>query len=140
MGMVVLRSTTPCVAVNSRSNSNLLTVISIVPAATAASTGIECVSPDLANFAVLLLTTLISNTNQIKPAVTVGTSQKWKTQPTRLFSPVSKQIVRVRNRSPTLLTPHCNSDRTLLLSSSSTTSTSHSQPRYGRLGRCVENS
>ena len=38
--MVVLRSTTPCVAVNSRSNSTLLTVISIVPAATAASTGI----------------------------------------------------------------------------------------------------
>src|SRR5579871_1470650 len=44
MGMVVLRSTTPCVAVNSRSNSNLLTVISIVPAATAASTGIKSVS------------------------------------------------------------------------------------------------
>src|SRR5579864_4842954 len=39
--MVVLRSTTPCVAVSSRSNSNLLTVISIVPAATAASTGIN---------------------------------------------------------------------------------------------------
>src|ERR1700746_2452253 len=38
--MVVLRSTTPCVAVNSRSNSTLLTVISIVPTATAASTGI----------------------------------------------------------------------------------------------------
>jgi hypothetical protein len=43
--MVVLRSTTPCVAVNSRSNSNLLTVISMVPAATAASTGIKFVSP-----------------------------------------------------------------------------------------------
>src|SRR5579859_4220842 len=42
MGIVVLRSTTPWVAVNSRSNSNLLTVISIVPAATAASTGIKC--------------------------------------------------------------------------------------------------
>ena len=39
--MVVLRSTTPCVAVNSRSNSTLLTVISIVPTATAASTGID---------------------------------------------------------------------------------------------------
>src|SRR6266404_3838139 len=43
--MVVLRSTTPCVAVNSRSNSTLLTVISIVPTATAASTGIDFVSP-----------------------------------------------------------------------------------------------
>jgi hypothetical protein len=40
MGMVVLRSTTPWVAVNSRSNSALLTVISMVPTATAASTGI----------------------------------------------------------------------------------------------------
>src|SRR6202789_1562359 len=49
MGMVVLRSTTPCVAVNSRSNSALLTVISIVPtavsAATTASTGIDFFSP-----------------------------------------------------------------------------------------------
>src|SRR5579863_295459 len=47
--MVVLRSTTPCVAVNSRSNSALLTVISIVPtavpAAITASTGIDFVSP-----------------------------------------------------------------------------------------------
>src|SRR5580698_3297047 len=46
--MVVLRSTTPCVAVNSRSNSALLTVISIVPTAvstaTAASTGIDVFS------------------------------------------------------------------------------------------------
>src|SRR5208337_425777 len=43
MGIVVLRSTTPCVAVSSRSNSNLLTVISmvVVPVAdTIASTGI----------------------------------------------------------------------------------------------------
>jgi hypothetical protein len=49
MGMVVLRSTTPCVAVSSRSNSALLTVISIVPTAvstgTAASTGIDFFSP-----------------------------------------------------------------------------------------------
>src|ERR1700683_5273033 len=49
MGMVVLRSTTPCVAVSSRSNSALLTVISIVPtaisAATTASTGIDFFSP-----------------------------------------------------------------------------------------------
>src|SRR5258708_10760458 len=43
--MVVLRSTTPWVAVNSRSNSTLLTVISIVPTATAASTGIDFISP-----------------------------------------------------------------------------------------------
>src|SRR6266853_1626051 len=47
--MVVLRSTTPWVAVNSRSNSTLLTVISIVPtavpAATTASTGIDFISP-----------------------------------------------------------------------------------------------
>src|SRR6202162_5760746 len=41
--MVVLRSTTPWVAVNSRSNSTLLTVISMVPTATAASTGIDCI-------------------------------------------------------------------------------------------------
>src|SRR3974390_2124938 len=42
MGMVVLRSTTPCVAVSSRKSSNLLTVISIVAvaAAGATSTGI----------------------------------------------------------------------------------------------------
>jgi len=49
MGIVVLRSTTPWVAVNSRSNSTLLTVISIVPTAvstaTAASTGIDFFSP-----------------------------------------------------------------------------------------------
>src|ERR1700722_5832811 len=38
MGIVVLRSTTPCVAVSSRSNSNLLTVISIVVVATAGAT------------------------------------------------------------------------------------------------------
>src|ERR1700733_11095104 len=47
--MVVLRSTTPCVAVSSRSNSTLLTVISIVPTAVstaiAASTGIDFFSP-----------------------------------------------------------------------------------------------
>src|ERR1700693_854203 len=47
--MVVLRSTTPCVAVNSRSNSTLLTVISIVPtavpAAMTASTGIDFALP-----------------------------------------------------------------------------------------------
>src|ERR1700678_614593 len=42
MGIVVLRSTTPCVAVSSRSNSNLLTVISmvVVDMAGATSTGI----------------------------------------------------------------------------------------------------
>src|SRR6202167_117503 len=45
MGIVVLRSTTPCVAVNSRNNSTLLTVISIVSTATAASTGIDFISP-----------------------------------------------------------------------------------------------
>src|SRR5580700_4887358 len=45
MGIVVLRSTTPCVAVNSRNNSTLLTVISIVSTATAASTGIDFVLP-----------------------------------------------------------------------------------------------
>src|ERR1700683_1143996 len=45
MGMVVLRSTTPCVAVSSRNNSTLLTMISIVSTATAASTGIDLVSP-----------------------------------------------------------------------------------------------
>src|SRR5580700_4548049 len=40
MGMVVLRSTTPCVAVSSRRSSNLLTVISMVVdgAATAGAT------------------------------------------------------------------------------------------------------
>src|SRR5271157_6292757 len=42
MGIVVLRSTTPCVAVSSRSSSNLLTVISmvVVDTAGATSTGI----------------------------------------------------------------------------------------------------
>src|SRR5271157_4988536 len=42
MGIVVLRSTTPCVAVSSRRSSDLLTVISMVVVATAgaASTGI----------------------------------------------------------------------------------------------------
>src|SRR5690348_12239671 len=42
MGIVVLRSTTPCVAVSSRNKSNLLTLISmvVVPAAAIASTGI----------------------------------------------------------------------------------------------------
>src|SRR5262245_12110754 len=49
MGMVVLRSTTPCVADSSRSNSDLLTVISITPVPTAgdanASTGISTLPP-----------------------------------------------------------------------------------------------
>src|ERR1700686_857812 len=46
MGIVVLRSTTPCVAVSSRSNSNLLTVISIVVdvAATAGATSTGIIS------------------------------------------------------------------------------------------------
>src|SRR5260370_41045564 len=47
--MVVLRSTTPCVAVTSPTHSPLLTVISIdptsVPAAPTASTGIDFISP-----------------------------------------------------------------------------------------------
>src|SRR5271166_4130978 len=38
MGIVVLRSTTPCVAVSSRRSSNLLTVISMVVAAIAGAT------------------------------------------------------------------------------------------------------
>src|SRR2546423_8001253 len=50
MGMVVLRSTTPCVTLSSCSNSNLLTVISMVavPAADAkASAGIFLLPLDL---------------------------------------------------------------------------------------------
>jgi hypothetical protein len=48
MGMVVLRSTTPCVAVSSLSNSDLLTEISIVDVAalTIASAGINTTHPN----------------------------------------------------------------------------------------------
>src|SRR5450432_179637 len=126
MGIVVLRSTTPCVAVNSRSNSNLLTVISMVPTATAASTGIT--SPQLTSCRATSSTTLISNAKPIKPAVTVGPSEKWKTQPTRLLSPGSSRTFDVRNRSQTLRSQHCNRADSQSSSLPYTASTSYSQP------------
>jgi hypothetical protein len=50
--MVVFRSTTPWVAVSSRSNSNLLTVISMVdvPVAAKASAGITIISRYFDNY------------------------------------------------------------------------------------------
>src|ERR1700722_1844189 len=69
--MVVLRSTTPCVAVSSRSNSNLLTVISIVVVPTAdaiASTGMS----QLPRRASSLNTSLIPKEKLRKPAVMLG--------------------------------------------------------------------
>jgi hypothetical protein len=50
----------------------------MVPAATAASTGIKFVSrnwPDTCDFYYFL----ISNAKAIKPAVTVGPAERWKT-------------------------------------------------------------
>jgi hypothetical protein len=65
MGIVVLRSTTPCVAVSSRNNSNLLTVISMVVVPVAAdakvSTGIMLFLPGPAT----LNTSLYQNQNLI---------------------------------------------------------------------------
>src|SRR5260370_6231256 len=48
------------------------------------------------------ITILISNAKPIKPAVTVGPSQKWKTEATRLLSPGSRRSLDVRNCSRTL--------------------------------------
>ena len=71
--MVVLRSTTPCVAVSSWSYSNLLTVISIVPAATAASTGIRSISRKVQ----LLLLFLVLRYIKCKTNKTSSNSRPW---------------------------------------------------------------
>src|SRR6266581_4568948 len=68
IGMVVLRSTTPCVAVSSLSNSDLLTDISIVdvPAAvTIASAGINTTQTEQARAARLLVLLLYQKQNHI---------------------------------------------------------------------------
>ena len=118
-----MRSTTPCVAVNSRSNSTLLTVISMVPTATAASTGIKSSPVWLATF----ITSLISNTKPIKPAVIVGTAEKWKTLPTGLLSPLWGLAPSVRNRSRSWRRPYKKIPTFLVLPERCTVSTSHSQ-------------
>src|ERR1700729_3374555 len=125
IGIVVLRSTTPCVAVNSRSNSNLLTVISIVvvPAATAASTGINHVSLNRRLPHATFSTTLRSNIKLIKPVVTVGGSQKWKTFLTCLFSYRFHLQPNVETRSQTLRTPYYNLPQLPISLTSCTTST-----------------
>ena len=95
---MVLRSTTPCVAVNSRSSSILLTVISIVLRGNSSLHRHKAISPEPCYFCYFL----ISNAKPIKPAVTVGAAQKWKSWPTRLLSPLSSRTLDVRNRSRTL--------------------------------------
>src|SRR5258708_2128810 len=134
--MVVLRSTTPCVAVNSRSNSTLLTVISIVATATAASTGIAFYSPlPRATF----ITSLISNIKPIKPAVTVGRSEKWKTLATDLKSPLWGLFLSVRNRSSSWRRPYNKIPTFIVRPESCTVSTSHSQPGKRKTALPVQN-
>src|ERR1039457_6452571 len=127
MGIVVLRSTTPCVAVNSRSNSTLLTVISMVPAATAASTGITYV-PRYCYLRCYFYYYLITNKKPKNPAEKEGAGEKWKTGTTRLLSPGSRHTLDVRNRSRTLRRRQCNLAILPISALPCTTSTSHSQP------------
>src|SRR5579864_9441700 len=138
MGIVVLRSTTPCVAVNSRSNSNLLTVISMVPAATAASTGIKFVSPrnsvshvspyfkDLGIPLLLLLPYI-----KCKTYKTSSNSRCFGEVENSTNSHVvttSSPTPRVRNRSHLLRSPYYNSTLTLISLLPFTASTANSQP------------
>jgi len=76
--MVVLRSTTPCVAVSSRRSSNLPTVNSMVVAAMRGRLLPAMGSPD--STSVLSYIKYKSK----KPVVTVGSSEKWKNQSGRL--------------------------------------------------------
>src|SRR5215472_10805686 len=137
--IVVLRSTTPWVAVNSRSNSNLLTVISMVPAATAASTGISQSPrnslgvPLPAAFARggksrYFYYFLISNAKAIKPAVTVDPLETWKTFSSLPFPATSRTTLDVRNPSVWLRSPYRNLPLIPIAYNSCTPSTSLSQP------------
>src|SRR5579864_1810335 len=108
MGIVVFRSTTPWVAESSRSNSDLLTVISIVavPAADAiASTGIRA-NPCGAYLDYFL----ISKQKPIKPAVTVGRSEKWKSEPSSILPALAASIL-VSKIRPAHLALGCRSGR-----------------------------
>src|SRR5208337_2819128 len=94
MGIVVLRSTTPCVAVSSLSSSNLLTLMSIAVPCIAAVVSTAIVSHlvrprtehsprtlhrrENSRSNLLLLLPLISNRKHIKPVVIVGSLEKWK--------------------------------------------------------------
>src|ERR1700756_884424 len=101
MGIVVFRSTTPWVAESSRSNSDLLTVISIVAVPTAdaiASTGIN---PNPCG--AYLEYFLISNQKPIKPAVTVGLSEKWKINPSLIFAPLQRMVLMSKIRPAQIL-------------------------------------
>src|SRR5215469_5518035 len=102
MGIVVLRSTTPWVAVSSRNNSNLLTVISMVPVAVATSTGIT-ESPVWRRY---FLYFVISNQKPIKPAVTVGISEKWKSVVSPVFPLPCHPTLHVQNRTEAWWSPY----------------------------------
>src|SRR5215831_7995490 len=54
---------------------------------------------------------LISNAKPIKPAVTVGPLETWKTFLTLPFPPTSRVTLDVRNRSVSLRSPYCNLPR-----------------------------
>src|SRR5260370_2476167 len=80
------------------------------------------------------ITILISNAKPIKPAVTVGPSQKWKTGATRLLSPGSRRTLDVSNRSRTLRRRWCNLAELPISSLPYTTSTSLSQASRRKTG------
>src|SRR5581483_6453875 len=84
--------------------------------------------PETCHFSCYFWYYLISNTKPIKPAVTVGDAEKWKTLSTHLFSLASLLTAHVRNRSRTLRSAYCNSPRISISTTPCTTSTSLSQP------------
>ena len=134
IGIVVLRSTTPWVAVSSLSSSNLLTLISIAvpwiaPVASAAivSTSAGDRGSDARPFLLLLL---ISNQKHIKPVVTAGNAEKWKFDE----KPHHWRACEHFYRCTKSLTSDCgsacaNRDRNFRSAPSSTRSTRHPQAR-----------
>src|ERR671924_56666 len=79
--MVVLRSTTPWVAVSSLKSSNLLTVISMVVVPVGVATASTGISGSPWRQRATLEYSLISKEKAIKPAVTVEMREKWKLFP-----------------------------------------------------------
>src|SRR5579859_7575233 len=78
---------------------------------------------------------LISNTKAIKPAVTVGASQKWKIGPCPGPSPFSLSTPHVENRTLRQRRPAHRLDRLRVLISSPTVSTNPAQLAGRKNGR-----
>src|ERR1035438_6962992 len=107
----------------------------MVPLPTAASTGIKSVSIETGYLRCYFYYYLISNTKPIKPAVTEGVAEKWKTETTRLLSPGFRHTLHVRNRSRTLPRRQCNLAMPPISFRPYTDSTLYSQPPPRKTGR-----